>query len=622
MNKLLKSGFTCTLGLLLCTSVVNAEGLNHTRKYKPLSVEIPTERKGEFFVSKSTVDFLESKLRLAVNSQKAVFEQPNNSIISNQENSIGNFFPADAPLVALINTKTEIWESLNRFQLFNLVQQNISQFLPKGTNSDYFKEVQSWIGEETAVGFMPKVGNTRATVRSNFVAIAPIRNETGLKSFLDTLVKDKQRVKVREYQGATIFEIITAPANMPIPASKVAQKLPASDDNYLAVTTFPGYVALGLSPKSVEQLIDSKSGNQLTIAKNPQFQAFTQQNRDGVLFSMYQNPAKYLALVKDFANDPNLPVPLPALQALKPEQFEKYASINSTIRLQPEGLRFQAQTFLNKSGTADIKSANKQEQTIVSKMPAATYSASTGSNISLQWQTIVNLLSTTSEFKKGLADFRNFVKSSTDLDLDRDIIGWMDGEYGFFMFPTKGGLFSLISPNFNLGIGLAVKTSNRSAAEKTLDKFKQLLTNIGIGEIVVKNTDIKGQPVTSWDSKVASTSLFAYSWTDENTLIFTTGLGAINDLVPKPQVPLSSTYNFSTATNSLPYPNEGYFYVNMGSSLSWIYGFIPQEYQNNQFVKGFKQGMGSIYSLSATTSKTTEQEQFDMLMVLAPTRTK
>ncbi len=620
MKKLLKSGVTSTLGLLLCTSVANAERLNNTRKHKPYSLEIPTETKSEFFVSKNTVTFLESKFRLVANKQTTL-EQPNNFIISNRENSIGNFFPADTPLVALINTKKETLSSLNRFQLFHLVQQNISQFLPKDTNVDYFRELQSWIGDEIIIGFMPKVGNTRVTLKSNFVAITPIRNETSLKSFLDTLSSDKKRVKVREYQGATIFEIITAPAKKPILPSNTAKKLPISDENYLAIATFPGYVALSLNPKPIEQLINSKSGNQLTIAKNPQFQAFTQQSRDGVLFSMYQNPAKYLALIKDFANDPNLPVPLPALQVLKPEQFQKYASINSTIRLQPEGLRLQAKTFFNKSG-ADIKSANKPEQAIVSKMPAATYSAFTGSNISLQWQTIVNLLSTTSEFKKGLADFRNFIKNSTGLDLDRDIIGWMDGEYGFFMFPTKGVLFSSISPNFNLGIGLAIKTSNRSAAEKTLDKFKQLLTNIGVGEIVVKNTLLKGQPITSWDSKVASTSLFAYSWIDENTLIFTSGLGAINDLVPKPQVPLSSTYNFSTATNSLPYPNEGYFYVNMGSSLSWIYGFIPQEYQNNQFFKGFKQVMGSVYSLSATTSKTTEQEQLDMLMVLAPTRKK
>jgi Protein of unknown function (DUF3352) len=622
MNKLLKSGILAsTFGLLLYASSAKAEGLNNTRKYQPPSVEITTKVNSDFIVSKSTISFLESKLRLAANSPKVNSEQLNNVIIPNQENSIGNFFPADSSLVALINTKIETWQSLNRFQLFNLVQQSISQLLPNSTNLDYLKDIQSWIGDEIAVGFMPKVANTRATLQSNFIAIIPIRNETGLKSFLDILEKDKQRVKVREYQGVTIFEIITAPAKIPAPTNKTATKLPINNNNYLAVATLPGYVALSLNPKPIEQLIDSKAGKQLIIANNPQFQTFTQQNRDKVLFLMYQNPAKYLALVKDFANDPNLPISLPAFQALKPEQFEKYANINTTIRLQPEGLRLQIQTLLE-SGTADIKSANKPELGIISKMPAATYSASTGSNISLQWQTIVNLLGIIPEFKKGLADFRYFIKSSMDLDLDRDIIGWMDGEYGFFMFPSKGGLFSLISPNFNLGIGLAVKTSNRNAAEKTLNKFKQALTNIGAGEIFAKDTNIKGQPVTSWESKAAAKSLFAYSWVDENTLIFTSGLDPISNLVPKPQVPLSSTYNFSTATNSLPYPNEGYFYVNMGSSLSWIYSFIPQEYQNNQFVQGFKQAVGSVYSLSATTSQTTEQEKFDMLIVLAPTRRK
>lgn len=114
MKKLLKSGVTSTLGLLLCTSVANAEGLNNTRKYKPYPVEIPTETKSELFVSKSTIQFLESKLRLAADSQ-TTFEQPKDFIISNRENSIGNFFPADTPLVALINTRKETFSSLNRF---------------------------------------------------------------------------------------------------------------------------------------------------------------------------------------------------------------------------------------------------------------------------------------------------------------------------------------------------------------------------------------------------------------------------------------------------------------------------------------------------------------------------
>ena len=62
--------------------------------------------------------------------------------------------------------------------------------------------------------------------------------------------------------------------------------------------------------------------------------------------------------------------------------------------------------------------------------------------------------------------------------------------------------------------------------------------------------------------------------------------------------------------------------MNMGSLLSWIYGFVPQEYSNNQYFNLFKQGIGSVYSVSATSSSNIEREQFDFLVVLAPVRSK
>ncbi len=62
--------------------------------------------------------------------------------------------------------------------------------------------------------------------------------------------------------------------------------------------------------------------------------------------------------------------------------------------------------------------------------------------------------------------------------------------------------------------------------------------------------------------------------------------------------------------------------MNMGSLLSWIYGFVPLEYSNNQYFNLFKQSIGSVYSVSATSSSNVEREQFDFLVVLAPVRSK
>ncbi|MCJ8281630.1 MAG: DUF3352 domain-containing protein [Rivularia sp. ALOHA_DT_140] len=105
-------------------------------------------------------------------------------------------------------------------------------------------------------------------------------------------------------------------------------------------------------------------------------------------------------------------------------------------------------------------------------------------------------------------------------------------------------------------------------------------------------------------------------------MILTTGYGAILDLVPQPYVALPSAYNFNTATNSFPSSNTGYFYMNMGSLLSWVYGFVPEQYSSNPFFGMFKQAIGSVYSISATSSFTPNREQSDFLIVLAPVRKK
>ncbi|NJL81693.1 MAG: DUF3352 domain-containing protein [Richelia sp. SM2_1_7] len=150
-----------------------------------------------------------------------------------------------------------------------------------------------------------------------------------------------------------------------------------------------------------------------------------------------------------------------------------------------------------------------------------------------------------------------------------------------------------------------------------------MIISVSKGEVKIKETNIKNQPITSWDIDGDSAkSLLAYSWVDNNTLILTTGYGAITDLVPEPYVALPTTYNFKSATDSLPNPNAGYFYMNMGSLLSWIYGFVPPQYSNNQYFNMFKQAIGSVYSVSATSSSNVEREQLDLLIVLAPVRSK
>ncbi|MBF2065191.1 MAG: DUF3352 domain-containing protein [Calothrix sp. C42_A2020_038] len=635
MRKLIQIGMVATVaGALLCIPSVNTKSVIAAtpRQVKPIQTNSATKR---MLALRNKIAFLEKNLSLA--GTKQTHQEPKliDSITSSSA-EIADFFPANTPILAFISTKAETWASLSRFHLFKMVQQGISQLMPEGanTNFDYVRDVQSWLGDEIGIGFLPKVANQNATMESNFVILAPIRDSGRLQSLIDVVQKDKQRVKVKKYNDATIYEINTSPDTKQPATSLKNKSIPIPIPNktapdVLVLASWNGYVALGFNAKPIELLIDTKSANAATIGQKPEFQEFTRRQRGNrALYSMYQNLSEYIVLLNDLIKDITKDLPssnqsesLPNLSLLKPENLKQYNSIYSSVTQQPEGLRFQIQTFLNPKTEDQLKSA-KPEQTIVSRMPGATYTALTGSNISLQWQALTTILSASiPEFDNGLKGFRAFVKSFTGLDFDKEIIGWMDGEYGLFLYPTKGGFFNIISPNFNLGIGLVIKTTNRSLAENTLNKFGELIKTTTKGEVVVKNSEIKGQALTSWDApNDSSKSLLAYSWIDQDTLIVTSGFGAMADLVPKPKAPLASTYNFSNATSSLPYPNQGYFYVNTGSFLSWVYGFVPQDFHANEYFKVFKQAAGSIHSLSATTSKINQGEQFDFLVTLAPAR--
>lgn len=627
MKSLVRIGVLAIFNLLCCSNI--AQAVNVANNIKVQS------------------NFSQNHLINSTLAQKIVPQNLKTRLQPTATNTqFANFLPSNAPLVAMLDTSSATWRKAGNFQLFQTAWNGISFLIPPQLKNGYATDIEPWLGEQVAFAFLPKDGSSRVTIESNFVTLAPVKDEQGLQTFLSKL-KANGSFTQRQYKGITILETKTDNSAKPglpsenntippVPKSPVNKAIKPVKPNILkkpnlrkqsslVIGILPGHLAVGSSPKAIERVINTSRQKAATLAQNSQFQKTIRQPQTGKpLFAMYQDPVGYIAFAKEIIKDPSLGLPKFDLDSfLSPEQFKQYKSIGSFLTVQKEGVRFQVNTYPSSSFNRNNLAANIKTQTILSRMPAATYSAVNGKNLNQRWQTIARVLSSQKDFENGLKMFRGFIRSNTGLDFDRDIIDWMDGEFAFFMFPTKGGFFQSISPNLNMGIGLAVETSNRTAAETTLKKLENLITSVSKGEVKITQKIIKNQSVTSWDIDGDSAqSLLAYSWVDNNTLILTTGYGAITDLVPQPYVALPSAYNFNTATNSLPSPNTGYFYMNMGSLLSWIYGFVPSQYSNNPYFNMFKQAIGSVYSVSATSSSNVEREQFDFLVVLAPVRSK
>ena len=615
MKSWLRVGAIATLNILCCSNFASADVANNIKLQSNFSQKNVLNKK---------------------NAQKITPPTLNNRFQRRETNTqFANFLPSNAPLVAMLDTSSTSWRKAGNFQLFQTAWNGISFLIPSIVKKGYATDIEPWLGEQVAFAFLPKDGASGATIQSNFVMLAPVKDEQALQSFLSKF-KENEGFNERKYKGITILETKTGLSGKdstipPIPKSplnkaikpNIFTKTSLRAQNGTVIGILPGNLAVASSRKAIERLIDTNQQKSATLAQNSQFQKTIRQPQTGKpLFAMYQDPAGYLDFVKEAIKDPSLGLPSLNLDSIiSPEKFKQYKSVGTFLSLQKEGVRFQVNTYPSPTSNRNNLAPSIQTQSILSRMPAATYSAVNGENLNQRWQTIANVLNSQKDLKEGLTMFRQFIRSNTGLDLERDIINWMDGEFAFFMFPTKGGFFQAVNPSSDMGIGLAIETSNRTAAQTTLNKLGSVIASASKGEVQITQKSIKNQPVTSWDFDGDSAkSLLSYSWVDDNTLIVTTGYGAIADLVPQPYIPLDKAYNFNTATNSLPNPNTGYFYMNMGSFLSWMYGFVPPQYSNNPYFGMFKQAIGSVYSISATSSSNDEREQFDFLVVLAPVR--
>lgn len=396
----------------------------------------------------------------------------------------------------------------------------------------------------------------------------------------------------------------------------------------LAIALLPGNVAIAAQAQTLEDLIDTRSENR-SLAQNPLFQRTLQQPQTGrSLLIGYGDVAKIakfiLTIIK--TSPPSLaPFGVPSLTENQVGALAKlYNTADTHIWLQPEGIRSQSSFYYTTPQPAKATILTPNANQLLARLPATTYLSANSRNFKRQWQTAIDSTQDDLTNQLAIASLRNSFRSVTGLDPEKDVIPWMDGEYALFFFPTTGGLFNYFDDKLNLGVGLMIQTSDRPAAETALKKLDQFVKTQAKGEVAIVPRRIKGQSIVSWEGKERgkAISVLSHGWVDDKTLLLTTGAAPMAMLNPKPYLPLDRNYTFQTATASFPMPNEGYYYVNMGATLSFLYSIIlpsvPEAY--SPFVQETQRIVGSVRSISTSNSTTAEAERMDALWVLAPVK--
>jgi hypothetical protein len=535
--------------------------------------------------------------------------------------------PADAIGLVMVDLDASSWQmlgsppSISPISAIDKLLAFLGQSLPISITND----IQPWLGKEVAITF---VGNTDNKLELAFTAISTIADSKKFELFIEKL-KGLDLPKPTEtlYQNVKILEWQLEEKSVGDQKSVVSQKsksrnsllsslrlkeheLPNTNDQEeesdgnepippsipdfsikkFAIAKLPSGLAVIASERQmIEKMIDlsveSPEQKLLSLADHPLF------------LRSLNNPLWNKSLIAGYGDFKELGKISELLAADLPETSEipgfsrqeyldglkytlsQYSSFDLFTWITPKGLRSQSNSYFSELRSPSLKDTNTRDR-LLSYLPANVYGAITSRNLNRQWQWFVEESKQQSTYKILVEGVRMLtpliVGSGLDLDIEKDLISWIDGEYAVVMFPSNYSPFKEI--DLDLTVGALIRTSKPEAANAALAKLTKYFGNLDKDFLQVKKRQVGATVLTSFefpDTRVSgkTQSIFAYGWRDRQTLMLTLGANTASAFIPIPKATLAESEMFRDAIADMPQPNFGYFYLNVNAIAKQVAKF-------------------------------------------------
>ncbi len=518
-------------------------------------------------------------------------------------------------------------------------------FLGQSSQLSFAKDVQPWLGTELAIAFLD---NPERKVEVTFAALSAVSDHQQFEAFIKKLKgldlpKPTERlyrnVKIWEWQlqDTDISEPEESPQALPSKAVKSPNlkrlqapianhsaqdpqekphhsdtgadnipKFPEIGFKRLAIAKLPSGVAVIASDQqAIQQMIDLATANSPEqLASKPE-EALPSLADNQLFLRSLNNPLWNRSLIAGYGDFKNIGQLWEALATEIPETTEipgfsreeyiqglkytlsQYNSVDLFTWITPKGIRSQSNSYFSEVRSPQPKDTQTRDR-LLSFLPSNVYGAITSRNLNRQWQWFVEESKLQPSYKILIEGFRMLapliVGSGLDIDLEKDVISWIDGEYALVLFPSDRAPFKEIG--VDLTVGALIRTSKPEAANATLNKLTKYLTKVGKNFIQVKKRQVGTTLLTSFEfpdnRELGKTqSIFAYGWRDRQTLLLTLGASTASAFIPIPKPALAESEDFRDAIADMPQPNFGYFYLNANAIAKQVAKFLSSEFLPN-----------------------------------------
>jgi len=566
----------------------------------------------------SNVTSSSSKLSAIPTAQKENLQIYGSNQFAQRSLNLAKQIPTDAIGLLMVDADALSWQAVGGFQTTNPIS-TIDKFL---TLFDPFpqvsivKDIQPWLGKEVALIFFV---HPEKRGEFTFAAMSPVADSQKFELFLKRLKSLDlpkptetlyQNVKILEWQleEETVGDKKPVLSQKPHSKNLLQSSLRTKQDNSSnendqeensdsdesdpIVPSFPDFsikrFAIATLPSGVAVIATDRQAIQKMIdisVENPELKAPSLAENPLFLRSL-NNPLWNKSLLAGYGDfkalgqiSELLAVDLPEtseipgfsreeyIQGLK-YMLEEYSSFDLFAWFTPKGIRSQSNSYFSEVRSPLVKDPENRDR-LLSYLPSNIYGSINSRNLNRQWQWLVEeskLQPTYKIFVEGVRMLPALlVGTRLDLDIEKDIISWMDGEYAVVVFPSDRSPFKEIG--IDLTMGMLIRTSKPEMAKATLEKLTKLVSQVGKDFLQLKKRQVGTTVLTSFEfpddrEQGKTQSIFAYGWRDRQTLMLTLGANTASAFIPIPKPALAQSEMFRDAIADMPQPNFGYFYLN------------------------------------------------------------
>ncbi len=458
--------------------------------------------------------------------------------------------PQDALFAISLTTNSQQWQQLRQYGTKETqaeLDKNLVKLRDRFLTSngyDFQKDIQPWVGNEVTIAVLApqasqpaaKPVSTKADTASSqqsMVMVLPVKNLEKAKSLLADPKTLKQGKWIdRTYQGFSIKQT----------DGQAGENLSATllDGRFLVITDDPKATERAINAYKNKTSLATIGGFAENFPKIANYQPFAQ------FYVNVPTAAKLAAIA------PNRQLPAQVLAQLQNNQ-----GLAGTLNLEAQGIRLKGVSWLNPNSQRVLKVENKAGK-MQSLVPAETLMMLSGGNLQRLWGDYVLTSQRNPLSPITPEQLRGGVKSLTNLDLDRDFLRWMKGEFSLSVIPNTPKDSS--TADFRAGLLFMVRASDRTLAEASLKQLDEVMKTQY--QFKIQPGTVAGNSVVNWVAPFGTLTA-THGWLDGDIAFLVVGAPIANKIVPKPSNTLASTIPFQQTVPSEPNPTNGQFFLDV-----------------------------------------------------------